>query len=239
MNPARFLFVAAAFVCASTLPACAPLAEEAPEAPSASTPDDGAVDGAALALQRRCVPPPSCKNFHTLLFRLDACCSEKVACGLDMSPFTLLSEHWDRPEVRAVFPAELTLTNTCLRPGSMFVPVDGPTEERVQLEDGADILLTPECKTYNVFNLPMPGCCLPSGACGMSSHYSVGNVTSVLAPTAGINRPQCLTGAEFNRQVQGTVLQVIADAPEIAGRCDYAALDARLPRFSDFASSVR
>ena len=176
---------------------------------------------------RRCTPAQSCRSVRTIAFQLEACCSETLACGLDLGVFA--EQGLPQELADQVFPRDLTRENGCRRPGVMFVPVPGAEEQRVPVAERADILITPDCDTYNVYSFPMPGCCLPSGRCGMSSHLSLSNIVPFMAPGSEMETPQCLTGADFNRQLRGTPIERLGDAPDITKRCDYRGLDARLP----------
>ena len=123
-----------------------------------------------------------------LFFQFDACCTEALACGIDMSPFASQLDALDRAVVEQVFPAGFGPSNTCLPPGAMFIPVPGSPVQRVHAEGGPDILITPECKTYNVYNFAMPGCCLPSGRCGMSSHLVLSDTIKLAAPGSELGK---------------------------------------------------
>lgn len=184
----------------------------------------------ARAEPAACVPPPECGRITTIGFQLDTCCTEALACGLDLRP-SLEHASLLEPEIREqVFPPELSEANWCLHPSRLFVPVPGPEEERVKVRGAADILLTPECDTYNMFSFPLPGCCLPTGRCGVSSHFSISNLIPFVAPGSEAVTPQCLSPAEFRRQLRGSAIERIAQPPEIAKTCSHAALDARLPQ---------
>ena len=219
------LFEAVACLDATALDAV-PLAFETDGSEERAAASEVAVDAQPARSAPRCTLAPSCRPVRTFAFQLEACCSETLACGLELGGFAAQGLP---PEIAdQVFPRDLAPGDGCRRPGVMFVPVPGAEAQRVPVKDQPDILITPECDTYNFFSFPMPGCCLPSGQCGMSSHLSLSNIVPFMAPGSEMEIPQCLSGPEFNRQLQGTPIERLGDAPDIAKRCDYRALDARL-----------
>lgn len=172
---------------------------------------------------RGCELPADCKSVRTVPITIDACCTELVSCG-----FKLDEDPRQRESARVALGAEPG--EICIERSRYYLIFPGSEEQRVQVEDGDDLLLSTDCESTAMLSFSFIGCCLPNNQCGVSTY----GVHDTLAVIVGEDEPfthlQCVTVAELNRQLADSSLAGLAHFRATEGSCDYAALDARLPR---------
>lgn len=169
-----------------------------------------------------CDLPADCVRIETEAFRFDPCCRIGLACG-----YRLI----EPADFAALFPLAAGSLDGCVPVESIFSKAEPHAEERIAVEGGEDILLTPACESRNLLAFPLWGCCKPSGVCG----YSTDQTADILAgqsmsPDAGFSRYECATGSELNAQFRASPLAGLAHLPEVETRCDYPGIAARNPR---------
>lgn len=198
--------------------------------------DAGVVEDAAVVEQPvehasvvdpSCIPPDDClppNNFA----EFKSCCSDTLRCGWDVGQlaevFAMDPEDYGRFGLRVETP--------CAPRSALFFELAPQAEQRVPGAGAGDILITPECTTRAFANALLPGCCLPDDTCGLST--TVGkDVFVTLLRNDFVRAPftfnECVTWKQLNDQLAATALAPWAFVPPSKGKCNYAALDARLP----------
>jgi len=206
-----------------------PGTDAAQAAPDAARGDAGAQPDRG-GRPRRCSLPTSCKSVSTLVFQLEACCLGTNECGYDLVYPPELREAFFGPhnEVDATAGPDGSF---CSPAANIFKKVMPEPEQRVAATSGADILITPACESRALAAFILPGCCMPSGTCGVSTHLTAEILAGLVI---GLRPPpftsiQCTSVAEINTQFRATNLAGFGQLPEESGSCDYADLSARLP----------
>lgn len=189
--------------------------------------DAAAEESARKPATRTCRPEKSCKSVLTSVFTLEACCTEEVECGFDLThPEDL------RSSVLAAFgvPEDANAEERCVERSRYFLTFPSDAEERVATGRGEDLLVTRDCESSSMLSVSFAGCCLPNDRCGIST-YLIHDTLAVLAedPQAPFAQLECVSVAEMNRQLSESILAGFAHLPQTEGSCDYAALAARLP----------
>jgi hypothetical protein len=191
------------------------------DAGSAATPDRPEAKEERSAISPSCVPPADCLAIRSSFVNVGVCCSETLRCGFDLSILDGIggAEGFDFDPSKPCWPRS-----------DVFVEFDGLAERRVAAASGPDILTTPDCKGRVVVNTQLAGCCLPSDACGYSTHLAA-SAFAVLAGNKNdpFTGPECVSASELNAQLAASELAAWAYVPAAQGSCDYAAIDARLP----------
>jgi hypothetical protein len=198
-------------------------------ASDAGTPVDAGGDG---RVQIGCTVQPDCPDISTTFFSSSACCTPSHACGY------LLPEVNDAS--RALFPmldgfAEMWTmgdpNHRCADSKLFFDVRPGLDEERRQLDDGGQILITPTCMSYTLAAFILPGCCMPDNRCGLSTHmsYDTLGVLNDLMP-APFTQPECVSAETLNQQLRATPKLGAWARTTASGSCDYKELDTKLPR---------
>lgn len=196
------------------------------DAGAVDTPDAGPrVKPPPPPVARRCTLPTGCVGLATDAFAFAACCSRSVECGFQ------LEEPADFRELFFIASGSFDP----LDPGSRCVPLEkifnegtGLEEQRIVVDEGEDIFLTPECDSRNLLAFPLHGCCTSAGMCG----YSTDQTRLILenyVPDAPFSKAACFTGAELNAQFRMTEVAGLGHLPEMRKSCDYAAISARHP----------
>lgn len=177
------------------------------------------------AVARRCRLPSGCTGVATEAFAFAACCSRSVECGFQLE---------EPADFRELFFLASGAFDP-LDPGSRCVPLDkifnqatGLEEQRILVDGGDDVLLTPECDSRNLLAFPLYGCCTRSGMCGYST-YQTSLILGEYVPDAPFAKTACFTGEELNAQFRMTALAGLGQLPEMRKSCDYAAISARHP----------
>jgi hypothetical protein len=203
---------------------------DAHELVDAVTPADAAGDG---RIQIGCtVQPADCPDLITPFLNSKACCTPFHACGY------LLPEGDE--VTRSLFPQIEEFgrmwtmgdpSNRCANSKLFFDVRPGLDEERYLPDDGGQILITPSCMSYTLAAFILPGCCLPDNRCGLSTHmsYDTLSVLNELMP-APFTQPECVTAETLNQQFRATPKLGPFARTVASGTCDYAALDAKLPK---------
>jgi hypothetical protein len=189
----------------------------------------GATDAAADA-GYSCTPPDDCRDFKVADNAYTACCSPVTECGyeaLELDEETLmLYPHY--PAVVAMATAG-DPNGRCIPLHHFFGPRPGLYEHKVEVEDGEDILITPECESYTVLAFILPGCCLPDNTCALSTDESWPIFEGALmGKDAPFNRPECVPAEVLNQQFRDSEILEPFARTTASGTCDYAALAERL-----------
>lgn len=242
----RFATIGLLTLLAGSISACASEPAQPDDEPTLSATDDSERDADELEARstglrwpwwwprrpetKKCTLPPDCEPIANGFLNYGACCTEKVACGIDLTAAKkLLGDPWIPKELKEAFvPPGVDLTDPCVDPAKLYGPSPDAAEERFKGDDG-DILVTPTCKSRNLTLFRLPGCCLPSGQCGLSTQ-SFGLEIQDLAKegqTPGIRT--CATSELLYSEIKKTTISLLAAEIEIPGTCDYAGLNARLP----------
>ena len=194
-----------------------------------SPPTDGSVAGDG---GYTCTPPVTCASVKTAFSNQAACCAPKTPCGLEF------------PEIddvnAALFPnakefiAEWTKDDPngkCAPEHFFFGSRPGLDKQRVEVEGGKDILVTPTCESFTLLAFVLPGCCLPGSKCGYSTHESRYTLEYLLTGgTAPFTQPICVSADELNQQLRDSgTLESFARVKAGDGGCNYQALSAELP----------
>ena len=209
--------------------ACGDDAAEPSSEPDGSAPPPRH-DAAIADSGTTCTLPSDCVDFTLLDMTTKACCSSSVACGYELPELDDMAK-MDFPGTEDLI-AELTAgdPNGRCAPLSFFFG-DAPTlpERRVAVEEGDDILLTPDCSSYHVLAWGLPGCCLPDDSCGLSTDESYTTFANAIQGDGmPFDRPACLSADTLNQQFRDSVVLEAFARTVASGSCDYAALDARL-----------
>jgi hypothetical protein len=158
---------------------------------------------------------------ETEAFTFEPCCRLDTPCGLELT---------EPANLAALIPLTTGNLDGCISVDTIFSKAEPHDEQRVAVDCGEDILLTPACESRNLLAFPLYGCCKAEGVCG----YSTDQTASILGgqamrPDAPFARYECATGAELNAQFRASPLAGLAHLPEAETRCDYAAIAARNP----------
>lgn len=172
-----------------------------------------------------CEPPPECLPIVSLI-NLGVCCSETLACGLDVSPITSAAPMY--PELATRF--DIDPEKPCWPRSRIFLEVPTPASSRIEVADGDDVLIAPSCAGRLVTTTPMLGCCRPDNTCGYDTHLVRETFHSLSrgASAEAFTQPECLTASELNTRLRDHELAAFAYVPASEGECDHAALDAEL-----------
>lgn len=175
----------------------------------------------------RCTLPSSCRTVNTIAFELRACCLSESVCGYDLVRPAELSEAFFGP----LADGSPIAKGTCVPADRVFRAAPGESEERVAVEGGPDILVTPSCDSRILGGFSLPGCCMPNNQCGVSTHNTadtLGVLVVGLSPP-GFTRIQCMPVDTLNMQFRQTNLAGFGQLPVSNQSCDFKAVDAMLP----------
>jgi hypothetical protein len=181
----------------------------------------------ASVVDPSCVPPPDCSPIRDLI-NIDVCCSDTLRCGWDLTQIANITAM--HPEDYGLFGIDPAAP--CAPRGALFFEAAPQPEKRVA-GAGDDILVTPGCTSRNFVNTLLAGCCLPDDTCGLSTAGSMSVFVALLREDferAPFTFAECVHPKELNAQLAETALAPWAFVPPSKGKCDYDALDARLPR---------
>lgn len=184
----------------------------------------------ASAIDPSCAPPPDCLPIQNLI-NIDACCSETLRCGWDISDVVRnASMYPDQAAALASF--DIDADKPCVPRGVLFFEAPSQPAKRVPAP-GGDILLTPDCTSRTIANSLLAGCCLPDDTCGLSTQGALSAFKALLAhvqgdPTEPFTSPECVSPKALNAQLADSKLEAWAFIPASEGACSYAALDAML-----------
>lgn len=219
LRPSSKLFFVFLLACATSC------GGDDPPAPTTSTQPHAKPEEQSSAISPTCEPPPDCLPIVSLI-NLDVCCSETLRCGLDVSPLTLLAPMY--PDLASRF--EIDPAKPCWPRDRLFFEVPTPEATRIEVDDGADVLLAPSCAGRLVTTTQMLGCCRPDNTCGYDTSLVVNtfNALSKGASADALSKPECLSASELNARLRDNQLEAFAYVPSSAGECDYATLDASL-----------
>ena len=195
----------------------------------------GSATPAAAASGGTCVRSPDCLDIMTSFFSFPGCCTQKYACGYEVS---------FAPEFLAVYPmardllVELTADDPngkCANQTFVFPVKPGTYDHRVELPGPPenDILIDAKCESRGITVFSLPGCCMPDNRCGISTDEMAPQFQVLLeGETAPFTEPECVTADVLNQQIKATKLSAFARIPATTGAaCDYAGLAARIPRY--------
>ena len=194
-------------------------------APPGGTGGGGAGGTAASA----CTLPSDCRDLEVPPLSTKACCSAKVACGLELPEADA--------ETLALFPmitdfvASVTgdPNSRCAPQSFFFAPRPGLDKQLVETETGEDIYITPDCESFTLAAFILPGCCLANSTCGLSTNESWTTLgalaTGVSAPFA---MPECVSAEVLNQQFRDSVVLEGFARTTASGSCNHAALVAEL-----------
>jgi hypothetical protein len=217
-----------------------PLALGCDDGGNASTPSDAApalaqpdarVGDAGADAQAACKIPVDCPDVVTSFFTTKACCTTAYACGYELpavdditrSLFPMLDE----------FAAKYTYgdpAGRCADSELYFGVRPGLDEQRVEPDEGDDILITPSCMSYTLAAFILPGCCLPDNSCALSTHESYFTLEYINDNMpAPFTRPECVPAEVLNQQLRESARLSAYARTKASGSCDYAALSAKLP----------
>jgi hypothetical protein len=187
-------------------------------------------DGAPADASESCGLPRDCPDVRFLDMSMKACCASSEPCGYELPPLD--------DEIKMDFPQAQDLYDelTSADPDGRCAPLsfffgDAPTlpEARVEVEDGEDILLTPDCTSFHVLAWSLPGCCLPDDRCGLSTDASWTIFANIIqGDGVPFDHPQCLSAEALNQQFRDSVVLESFARTTASGTCDHAALDERL-----------
>lgn len=173
-----------------------------------------------------CVLPPDCKGVHAPgAFDVEACCSAAVECGFRV-PDT--QAQLGEAVTNAIDP-EREFKDGCIPRERYFLRFPGLMDERVPVEGAEDILIAEVCEQSAILSISFPGCCMPDGRCGLSNYQFHDTFAVVVGDQAELAQLQCVPSETMNAYIRETSMAGFAYLPASRGRCDYAALDARLP----------
>ena len=194
-----------------------------PDGSTASPAQDAALADAGNA----CTLPSDCQDFQILGMTTKACCSSSEPCGYELAELDDATV-MDFEGIEDLY-EELTSDGRCAPLSFFFGPNPPLPEARVAVDDGEDILLTPDCSAYHVLAWGLPGCCLPDDSCGLSTNESWSTFANILqGDGVPFNRPQCLSAETLNQQFHDSVALEAFARVVAGGTCNHAALDARL-----------
>jgi hypothetical protein len=177
------------------------------------------------AVARRCTLPAGCTGLATDAFSFAACCSRSIECGFQLVEPAELRELFFLAS-QSIDP--LDLGSRCVPHEKIFSAATGLEEQRILVDDGDDVLLTPDCDSRNLLAFPLFGCCTSSGTCGYSTDQTA-PILGQYVKDAPFVKTACFTGEELNAQFRMTDLAALAHLPEMRTSCDYAAISARQP----------
>jgi hypothetical protein len=205
-----------------------------PDASSdASVPVDAGGDG---RIQIGCtVQPADCPDLITPFLSSKACCTPCHACGYVLPEVDDITRSlFPIPEEFAAMWTAGDPSKRCANSKLFFDVRPGLDEERYVADDGAQILITPSCMSYTIAAFILPGCCMPDNRCGLSTHmsYDTLGVLNELMP-APFSQPECVSSDTLNQQFRATAKLGPFARTSASGTCDYAALDAKLPKLID------
>ena len=160
-----------------------------------------------------CIHPPECVSVLTSAVGLLTCCPNNgESCGYSV-----------------LYPTELD-DGTCRPNSAVFLEMPGQDKQRITTEGAPDQLITPDCESRALLSFTLPGCCMPNDRCGVSN-YHIADILLVLGGIpAPFTRVQCVDVETLNAQFRVTPLAGLGQLPPSAGTCDYAKLDAELPK---------
>lgn len=184
----------------------------------------------ASKIDPSCVPPPDCMPI-TNFINIGVCCSETLRCGWDVSDFTRIAAMY--PDAYKQF--GLDPENPCAPRGSLYFEAPPGPEERI-VGAGDDILVTPDCTSRYFTSALLAGCCLPNNTCGLSTADAKSAFVTLLQEDfkrEPFTFAECVLPKQLNEQLASSALAAWAFVPPSKGKCDYAALDARLPPISE------
>jgi hypothetical protein len=204
------------------------------DTPKSEPPHDSGVEDASIVevtehasvIDPSCVPSADCLPIRNFI-NIDVCCSETLQCGWDLTDFAEIAAMY--PDAYASF--GLNAAAPCSPRGAIFFEAAPQPEKRVA-GAGDDILITPNCTARNFANSLLGGCCLPDGSCGLSTAGSMSVFVALLREDferEPFTFAECVLPKVLNAQLADSVLAPWAFLPPSKGRCDYAALAARLP----------
>jgi hypothetical protein len=206
-----------------------------PDASSDAAPADAASRDASSSADApdaaySCTPPSDCPDITVGGISTTACCSPVTECGYEL-PEPDAETLMYFPDV-VPFVAELTEgdpNGRCAPESFFFSPQPGLWKHRVDVEDGEDILITPDCESFTVFAFILPGGCLPDDTCGLSTHESAATL-GFLAEGMDVPfaRPECVSAEVLNQQFRDSVVLEGLARTTASGTCDHAALAAEL-----------
>ena len=191
--------------------------------------DGGIEKEQASAVSSTCTLPADCKPI-ALPLAMNVCCSETLRCGFDFTPLIFMYEAIKLSgDADHVYPADFDPAKPCLPRSTIFLDYASTTEERVKNENGEDILITPACLGRQIATLYYPGCCMPSGACGLSTHMTADSLKIfVNQADEPFTHLECVSAFELNAQIRESLMSPTAYFPETTGSCDYAEIEGRL-----------
>jgi hypothetical protein len=177
------------------------------------------------AVDPSCVPPPDCLPIVNLI-NVGVCCSDTLRCGWDVTDFAKAAAM--EPQLDTL---GFDLATACWPRGDLYYEVPAPPEKRVAAASG-DILLAADCTSRSFAGSLLAGCCLPDDTCGFSTQGALSAFKALLMQgdePEPFTSAECVTPKELNAQLADSKLVAWAHVPASKGKCDYAALDAKLP----------
>jgi hypothetical protein len=196
------------------------------DAASAATQPDGSAADAAFS----CTPPGDCPDVEVASMSLTACCSPVTDCGYEVAELDdmILTDFPMAADFRDML-VEGDPLGKCAPEWWFFGTRPGLEADRIEVEDGDDILITPDCESYTVLAFILPGCCLPDNSCGLSTDQSWPTLEYLAEyMEAPFTRPECVSADVLNQQFRDSVVLEGFARTTATGSCDYAALDAQL-----------
>ena len=176
----------------------------------------------------RCRLPSSCQNIDSWIFTLTACCLEGNECGYELTNppelRDLIAQMGQAGESGGGFNA----LAACVPATEIFRREPGEEEKRIPNPGGMDQLITPDCESRALLAFPLPGCCLPSNRCGVSTYQIRSVLQTVAIFPAPFTEIECVTVEELNAQFRQSLFAGAAQLPPSDGTCNYADLNMRL-----------
>jgi hypothetical protein len=205
--------------------------------PSSRTVTPSAFDAGPLPAdgEGECTIAPDCADVSVKEIVQKACCTQVFSCGY------LLTE--PSAETLMLFPQITDVYNMvakddpnrrCAAESFFYGTRPGLYEHRVEPDSGDDILITPSCDSFTLAAFILPGCCLPDNTCGLSTDESWPTL-EYLSDSSGFpfERPQCVTAETLNAQFRDSGTLAAFARTRSGGTCNYAELDAQLPKWTD------
>lgn len=174
-----------------------------------------------------CELPSDCLPARSSLLSMDPCCSASFSCGFSYVSSSTIT----RDQFYATFQPEPG--TSCVPESKLFFTGKTGESQRVQAEDGGQILVSSACQTAFITSLPFRGCCLPSNECAVTT-YAVHNELKVVIDGADLpfTHIECVKTEELRAQFRNSALASYGRLPLTTGSCDYAALDNALPKLA-------
>jgi hypothetical protein len=177
------------------------------------------------AISADCTPPPDCLPIVSLI-NLDVCCSDTLRCGFDLTPIAAIAPMY--PELASV--VDVDPEAPCWPRSSAFFELPTAAAERISVEGGDDVLITPDCPARLFAATELSGCCLPDDGCGYATQmarFTFHELSGQSDPST-FTQPECLSATQLNAELRDGGLAAWAYVPESKGHCDFASLDAQL-----------